>query len=49
LYDLQTDEGEKNNIADKHPDVVQKIRKIMEQQHRENPDFPLYTKSAQAQ
>jgi arylsulfatase A-like enzyme len=49
LYDLQTDVGEKNNIADKHPDIVQKIRKIMEQQHRENPDFPLYTKSAQAQ
>jgi len=49
LYDLQTDVGEKNNVADKHPDVVQSIRKIMEQQHRESPDFPLFTKSANAE
>jgi len=46
LYDLSTDLGEKNNVVDKHPDVVQAIRKIMEQQHRESPDFPLFTKSA---
>ncbi|AEV96589.1 arylsulfatase [Niastella koreensis] len=46
LYDLTTDLGEKNNVADKHPDIVQEIKKIMEQQHRESPDFPLFTKSA---
>lgn len=45
LYDLQTDVAEKNNVADKHPDIVQAIQKIMQQQHRESPDFPLYTKS----
>jgi len=49
LYDLTTDEAEKNNVADKHPDVVAAIRKIMEQQHRESPDFPLFTKSANAE
>ncbi|WP_242672957.1 arylsulfatase [Niastella yeongjuensis] len=49
LYDLTTDEGEQNNVADKHPDVVQQIRTIMQQQHRESPDFPLFTKSANAE
>lgn len=48
LYDLQTDVSEKNNIADKHPEVVAEIKKIMQQQHRESPDFPLFTKSAAA-
>jgi arylsulfatase A-like enzyme len=45
LYDLQVDVSEKNNVADKHPDVVQAIQKIMQQQHRESPDFPLFTRS----
>jgi arylsulfatase A len=48
LYDLQNDIGEKNNIAGKHPDIVAAIRKIMQEQHRENPDFPLFTKSSGA-
>jgi hypothetical protein len=48
LYNLQTDVAERNNIADKHPDVVAEIKKIMQQQHRESPDFPLFTKSAAA-
>lgn len=48
LYDLQNDVSEKNNIAGKHPDVVQAIRKIMQEQHRESPDFPLFTKAAGA-
>ena len=46
LYDLQTDVSEKNNVADKHPDIVKAIQKIMQQQHRESPDFPLFTKSS---
>jgi arylsulfatase A len=48
LYDLQNDVGEKNNIADKHPEIVRAIRKIMQQQHRESPDFPLITQSSGA-
>lgn len=46
LYDLSTDLGEKHDIADKHPEIVQKIRNIMDKEHRESPDFPLFTKSA---
>jgi arylsulfatase A len=44
LYDLQADPGEKNNIATAHPDIVKAIRTIMQQQHRENDNFPLLTK-----
>jgi len=46
LYDLQHDVSEKNNIAGKHPEIVQAIQKIMQEQHRESPDFPLFTKAA---
>jgi arylsulfatase A len=49
LYDLQTDAGEKNNVAAQHHDVVQAIQKIMQQQHRESADFPLFSKSNQAE
>jgi arylsulfatase A-like enzyme len=45
LYDLQTDRGEKNNVAAKHPDIVQTIQTIMQQEHRENSDFPLFTRT----
>lgn len=46
LYDLQKDVSEKNNVADKHPNIVLEIQRIMQQQHRESPDFPLFTKSS---
>jgi arylsulfatase A len=46
LYDLQTDVSEINNVADKHPEVVKAIQKIMQQQHRESADFPLFTQSS---
>jgi arylsulfatase A-like enzyme len=46
LYDLYKDVSEINNVADKHPDVVKAIQKIMQQQHRESPDFPLFTQSS---
>ena len=31
LYDLGTDLGEENNVADKHPDIVQNLLKLMAQ------------------
>ncbi len=37
LYDLGKDIEEKNNIADKHPDVVNKIANIMKTEHRQAP------------
>jgi arylsulfatase A len=45
LYDLQTDPGEKNNVAAKHPDIVKSFQTIMQREHRENSDFPLFTKA----
>ncbi|MFN3168641.1 MAG: arylsulfatase [Phycisphaeraceae bacterium] len=33
LYDLSTDPGETNNIADQHPDVVAEIDRIMSEAH----------------
>ena len=40
LYNLQTDIGEENNIADNHPDIVAKIKKIMEKAHVKNDKWP---------
>ena len=31
LYDLQTDEGEKHDVADRHPDVVKRLSALVEQ------------------
>lgn len=45
LYDLVADPGEKNNIAAGNPKIVQAIQRIMLQEHRENKDFPLFTKA----
>jgi arylsulfatase A-like enzyme len=33
LYNLETDPGETNNVADKNPDVVQKFRDILKTNH----------------
>jgi arylsulfatase A-like enzyme len=33
LYDLKADIGEKNNVADQHQDVVQRIKTIMGKEH----------------
>jgi arylsulfatase A-like enzyme len=45
LYDLTADPGEKNNIAAANPQIVQAIQRIMQQEHRESKDFPLFTKA----
>ena len=37
LYDLATDIGEQNDIAEKHPDVVAKIRAAMAEAHVPSP------------
>ncbi len=47
LYDLKTDPSEKNNIATKHPDVVDRMEKIMKEAHTENKDFPFWIHTLQ--
>jgi len=49
LYDLQTDVAEKNNVATQHPEIVKTISGIMQQQHLESKDFPLFTKSSESE
>jgi arylsulfatase A-like enzyme len=41
LYDLKNDPDEKNNIASQNPAIVKKIKTLMQQAHRQNPDWPL--------
>ena len=35
LYDMTIDPGEKNNIADEHPDIVEQMRKMYEEWYRD--------------
>lgn len=41
LYDLQTDRGERNNVAADHPDIVKKIETVMKSACTDSPDWPL--------
>ncbi len=40
LYDLSKDIAESNNIADKHPDMVEKMNKLFEEGRTETDGFP---------
>jgi arylsulfatase len=40
LYNLAADIGEMNNLAEKHPDIVKRIEKIMAVEHRPSELFP---------
>lgn len=41
LYNLKEDPGERRNVAAQHPDVVERIRRILAQARTESPDFPV--------
>jgi arylsulfatase len=41
LYDLSADVGETTDVAAEHPDVVARIRAILERAHVESQEFPL--------
>lgn len=41
LYDLTTDIGETHNVAAAHPEVVQRMRQIMQSAHTPSPQFLL--------
>lgn len=40
LYDLERDPSEKNNIANKKPEIVEKIKEIMVNEHEFSENFP---------
>ena len=37
LYDVTADQGESENLASKHPEVVDKIKQMMQEAHVPNP------------
>jgi arylsulfatase A-like enzyme len=41
LYDLENDIGETSNIADKYPEIVKKVQKLMLSTRTESAEFPL--------
>ncbi|MFP6738241.1 MAG: arylsulfatase [Planctomycetota bacterium] len=41
LYDLEKDVSESDNVASKHPEVVARIRKLLEQEHTPSKFFPI--------
>ena len=44
LYDLSNDPAESHDISASQPEVVARIRKVMQTQHIENKDFPFTKK-----
>lgn len=42
LYDLSKDPGEKENIADAHPEKIEELEKLMESSHIQNSRFSFY-------
>jgi len=42
LYNLQDDIAEAHNLADEHPDIVEKINAFMREAHEPNQHFPIY-------
>jgi len=41
LYNLKSDIGEENNVADIHPDQVSRMTDLIAQAHVDHPEFPL--------
>ncbi len=48
LYNLTEDIGEQHNVARQHPDMVEKLAKIMKEQHTRSKLFPLIPVDAPA-
>lgn len=40
LYDLSTDIGEENNVADLHPDIVEEMQELVKESHTPSEMFP---------
>ena len=43
LYDLDTDFSEQHNVAEKYPDIVQQMDKIIKEAHVSDPNWPMYS------
>jgi arylsulfatase A-like enzyme len=43
LYDLDTDINEQHNVAEKYPDIVQQMDKIIKEAHVSDPNWPMYS------
>ncbi|MBD3266212.1 DUF4976 domain-containing protein, partial [bacterium] len=41
LYDLSRDMGEENNVADRHPEIVKKLARLMDQAHADDSNWPI--------
>jgi arylsulfatase len=41
LYDMEVDPSESTDLASKHPEMVERIRKLMAEQHVPSPHFPM--------
>ena len=41
LYDLSTDLGETSNVADQHPEIVERLETFLDQARTESTDFPI--------
>ena len=42
LYDLEKDVSESNDLASKNPEVVKRLKKLMEEQHVPSKEFPMH-------
>ena len=47
LYNLKADPGEQHNVAARHPEVVQQMHRILEQNHTEDPNWPFLSQVKQ--
>lgn len=41
LYDLKTDSGERNNLAEQKPDLIAKAEALIRAAHRDDPNWPM--------
>lgn len=47
LYDLKTDEGEKQDLAAQRPEVVAKAEALLNSAHRDDPNWPIFENQKQ--
>ncbi len=41
LFDLETDRGEQHDVADRHPEVVQRMKAVFDEMQSQVPSFPV--------